>query len=494
MRDALRGSVMGAVVFLMVMGLAVTSGAAATWPKPGPSSAPRAVISPADEQGSSQADAQAIIAAAVEDGFSGQVLAVVDGEIVLHEGYGLADADADVPVDTSTVFAIGSITKAFTRAAILKLAEEGQLSLDDPISRHLDGVPDDKRDITIDQLLTMRAGFGEYHDDSGDHQAMTRDEALRRILSQQLRFAPGTDEAYSNSGYTLLAAIIENVTGKPYAEYVRTELMEPAGMSSSGFHGEDLWPASQVARGRGMRVHGDNAPNRWPFPTWVLTGAGGMVSNAEDLLHWIRAVRGGEVLGPEALARFYPASEPNRVYAGGDDFGFISLVMEVNGADDIVVVNTNTGYDVMGLGGEVLTALRGEPLPFQAPRRERSIEREGDGGEERETTEGGIPDSPRGRRAMGLVEALQDGSQEALEALVNEHFDAALRDGFPMAQHLQILGELSQEVRSATDLNVQPAGEFSLELLVVSASGERNTFVVSLASTPPHGIIGIRPR
>ncbi|MGD8331693.1 MAG: serine hydrolase domain-containing protein [Acidobacteriota bacterium] len=441
-----------------------------------------------------RAEAERIIAAAVDDGFAGQVLAVVDGDVVLDHGYGLADAEASVPVDTDTVFAIGSVTKAFTRAAVLKLAEQDGLALLDPISKHLDDVPDDKRNVTIDELLTMRAGLQEYHDDTGDHQAMTRDEALRSILAQQLRFEPGTHEAYSNSGYTLLAAIIENVSGQDWDDYIREHLIVPASMERTGFHGDDLWPDVEVARGRGGRTYGDNAPHHWPSPTWALAGAGGMVSDAHDLLRWIRAVRAGEVLGPEALARFYPADEPNRLYAGGDDFGFVTVVMEIDHADDVIIVNTNTGYPAFGLAGDVIEALRGEPLPFAVPGRDRGeIERDTGGGEVRATTGEDVPDSPRGRAAMALVEALQDGSSEALEALVNQHFAAAFRDGFPMAQHLEILGELSREVRSASDINVGPVGELSFELRLVS-SGDSDSYIVELEPTPPHGIIGIAPR
>jgi len=437
--------------------------------------------------------AEQILAEAVEDGFEGQVLVVVNGDVVLQEAYGLADTDSGVPIDTSTVFAIGSVTKAFTRAAILKLAEEGQLSLADPISRYLDGVPADKRDITIDQLVTMRAGFGEYHDDTGDHQAMTREEALQRILAQRLRFEPGTEEAYSNSGYTLLAAIIENVSDQPYAEYVRSKLMEPAGMTSSGFHGEDRWEDAQVARGRGGRMYGDNAPHHWPFPTWVLTGAGGIVANAEDLLAWIRAVRRGDVLGPQALAAFYPADDPHRLYAGGDDFGFLTVVMEVDQGDDIAIINSNTGYRSMGLAAQLVEALRGEPVPFSVPgARGGASERETTGGTERETTGGGIPDSPRGRKAMALIQALQNGSPEALEALVTEHFAAELRDAFTMSEHLEMLGQISEQVRSAADLNVGPVDQFTLQLRLVNAGGEATVFIVELENTPPHGIAGIR--
>jgi CubicO group peptidase (beta-lactamase class C family) len=442
---------------------------------------------PAQTASANRAEADRIIAQAVADGFAGQVLAVVDGEVVLDQGYGFADAADTVPIDTSTVFAIGSVTKAFTRAAVLQLAEDGRLALSDPISRHLEDVPADKQNITIEDLVTMRAGLHEYHDDSGDHQAMTRDEALRRILDQRLRFEPGTEEAYSNSGYTLLAAIIENVSGQPYAEYVRAHLVEPAGMERTGFHGEDRWPDAQVARGRNGRFHGDNAPSHWPSPTWVLAGAGGMVANADDLLAWIRAVRAGKVLGQEALARFYPEDQPDRLYAGGDDFGFITMVMEVDHADDVVIVNTNTGYEVMDLAARVIEALRGEPVPFSLPEPDRD-------GIERETGGGGIPDSPRGRKAMALIEALEDGSDAALGTLVAEHFAAGLRNSFSLSEHLELLGRLSEIVRAASDMNVRPAAEWSLELRVVDAAGETSVFLVELADAPPHGIAGISRR
>jgi len=107
--------------------------------------------------------------------------------------------------------------------------------------------------------------------------------------------------------------------------------------------------------------------------------------------------------------------------------------------------------------------------------------------------QGQADDTPRGQQAKALIEALQDGSPEALEALVNEHFDARFRDNFPMAQHLEILGELSEEVRAAADLDIRPVGELEFEFQVGSGD-ESNTYRVQLAPDPPHGIIGIAPR
>lgn len=417
---------------------------------------------------------------AAERGFSGQVLVVRDGNVLLHEGYGPADPGTGVPVDTATVFAIGSVTKRFTRAAVLKLEEQSRLSTHDPVSRFVDGLPPDKRGITLRQLLDMEAGLHEYHDDSGDHQPMTRDEAIRRIGAQALRFDPGTDRAYSNSGYTLLAVVVEEASGRSFEDYVRDELLEPAGMEETGFHGDDRWPDERVARGYGMRTHGENAPHTWPATTWALKGAGGMVAPASDLLRFIEALRAGRVVGPAALADLYPADQPNLVYAGGDDFGFVTFVMELDRGRHVVIVNTNSGYRVESLARALAEAVRGEPLPGR-----RAVERS----EEATPPAGeGLPDSPRGRAARWILAALEDGSPEALRELVETRFTVAMREAFPMEEHLRVLGQLSARVRDVGVRAVVPVAEFTLAIDL----GDGDRVLVDLVPEPPHLIEGMR--
>ncbi len=466
--------------------------------------APAAAVAQAPPRDEARAALDRLVAEAVEDGFAGQVLAVREGETLLHAGYGLADPEREVPVDTATVFAIGSVTKQFTRAAILKLEEEGLLATSDPISRFLGGLPEDKRSITIDQLLTMRAGFHEYHDDSGDHQAMTRAEALERIAAQELRFEPGADEGYSNSGYALLAAIVEEASGMSFREYVRRRLIEPAGMNSTGFHGETLWEDPLVARGHGGRRHGDNAPHHWPAVTWALMGGGGMVAPASDLRGWIAAARRGDVLGEEATAKFYPRPEANLIYAGGDDFGFTTIVVEMGGADDLVIVNRHSGYRPMSLALDMAEAMRGEPLPEVRRRVARADEAEEEGpavvrervgpgqaeggpGQGR----GGVPDSPRARAAMAFMEALRDGSEAALRALVEERFTPTMRDAFPMEEHLRELGRLSELARTATDVGLSPRSQFEVDIMLRGPAGAMS-ITLGLEPQPPHRIEGVR--
>ncbi|NNF38871.1 MAG: beta-lactamase family protein [Gemmatimonadetes bacterium] len=303
-------------------------------------------------------------AEAAARGVSGQMLAVQNGVPVFEAAYGtVAETEAAPPITPETVFAIGSVTKQFTRVAVLALEEDGLLSRSDRLGDLLPGVPADKTAITVDQLLKMSAGFHEYHDDDGDHQPMSKPEALERILGQALRFEPGSDRAYSNSGFTLLAAIAEEVSGESFADYVRERLLNPLGLDRIGFHGDDRWADADVARGLGGDTFGANAPHTWPAPTWALQGAGGMVASARDLSRWILALRGGEVLGPEALEAAY--SGPEAFYAGGDDFGFVTAIVEMDGGLTHVVTATNSG----GPASEeavhlMIEAMTGRPSPF----------------------------------------------------------------------------------------------------------------------------------
>jgi len=138
-------------------------------------------------------------------GFSGVVIVARDGKVLLQRGYGYLDAGKTRPVAADSVFTTGSITKQFTAAAILKLEMQGRLKTNEAMARYLPGVPDDKRAITIHQLLTHTAGFPPASGD--DLEAIGRDAFERLVLSRPLAQAPGTYE-YSNVGYSLLAALV----------------------------------------------------------------------------------------------------------------------------------------------------------------------------------------------------------------------------------------------------------------------------------------------
>ncbi len=159
-------------------------------------------------------------------GFSGTVLVVRGGKIVLHRGYGLAQRERGIPNTTETIYAIGSVPIDFTRAAVLKLEEMGRLLTSDPIGKFLPAVPEDKRSITLDQLMSGRSGLPDFHQFQGvdvdpDLSWIDRETATRRIMGQTLLFSPGKGRAHSHSAWVLLAAIVEIASGQPYGEFLK---------------------------------------------------------------------------------------------------------------------------------------------------------------------------------------------------------------------------------------------------------------------------------
>jgi CubicO group peptidase (beta-lactamase class C family) len=235
-------------------------------------------------------------------GLSGGFLIARGGEIVAMEACGLADPDAAVPMRTDAVFDIGSVSKQFTAAGILALQDDGLLSVHDPIARFLADVPADKRGITIHHLLTHSAGFPH---DVGDPETLPgRDEAVRQMLAAPLLFAPGEGQAYSNTGYTLLAAIVDVASGRGFEGYLRERLWLPLGMTRTGMVLADR-SGQQVAAGISFQgTQGAHHPDAWGAdgPSWLLRGCGYISSTMEELLTWCEALRTGAVLSHEARA------------------------------------------------------------------------------------------------------------------------------------------------------------------------------------------------
>ncbi|HYX38329.1 MAG TPA: serine hydrolase domain-containing protein [Oligoflexus sp.] len=297
-------------------------------------------------------------------GFSGSVLIALDGQKLLVKGYGKARPAIGTPNRGSTAFDFGSVMKDVTAAAIFKLAGEGRLSVGDSITRFFDDMPADKQNITILHLLKHRAGLETYHDTTGDFEAITRLESRRRIFSQKLKFKPGTDEAYSNSGYTLLADIIATASGQQFDDYIRQEIYAPARMTESGFYGDPVWNYINTAVGYGASTFGNNDPTNWPL-TWALVGNGGLVTTVSDLDRWVSAIATGKVLRGRALAGYRKhileagimTYKGKTVYvaAGGGDFGFAGVLVDCpqQGARIIIGTNSDVSYDIEALAYEI---------------------------------------------------------------------------------------------------------------------------------------------
>lgn len=237
-------------------------------------------------------------------GFSGAIIVTHGDQVVLREGYGLADREARRPYTPTTVQSHGSITKQMTGAAILLLESRGELSIDDPIDRFFDNLPEDKRAITIHQLLTHSSGLPGVV--GPDHEPIGARAHLDRLMAEPLRFDPGSGYAYSNAGYSLVGMIVERASGRSYEPFLREELLLPAGLTETGYLLPD-WDRDRLAVGyqdgerRGL-THGRG----WidDGPSWHVRANGGLHSTVDDMRRWLKTVRGHGVLAAEAARRW----------------------------------------------------------------------------------------------------------------------------------------------------------------------------------------------
>jgi CubicO group peptidase (beta-lactamase class C family) len=230
-------------------------------------------------------------------GFSGSLLVAHHGRIVIDKGYGLAEREHGIPYTAGTLFDVASISKQFTAAAVLKLEMEGRLEVEDTLGKFFPDAPPDKTPITLHQLLTHTAGIVDTV--GGEYEPVSRQEMLRRAFAAPLQFAPGRRYRYSNAGYSLLAAVVETVSGQPLGDYLRSHLFLPAGMRHTGHR---LPPLDRQPLAHGYTRDGADwgTPLDHPWapdgPFWDLRGNGGILSTTGDMYRWHLALAGNSVL------------------------------------------------------------------------------------------------------------------------------------------------------------------------------------------------------
>ena len=236
-----------------------------------------------------------------EPGAVGLSVAVGRGaEVVFAKGYGRADLEFDVPVNEDTLFRIGSVTKQFTAAAILRLQERGKLAIDDELAKYLPEFPTQGHVVTLRHLLTHTSGIVNYTNLGPDWERivareLSDAEMLALFQDKPFDFEPGERWNYSNSGYYLLGMIVARVSGQSYGEYLRQEFFEPLGLARTRYdsNGEVI---PNRAQGYGFE---DGRP--WNDRLIGMSqpgGAGGLVSTAKDLVRWQIALVGGKVVEP----------------------------------------------------------------------------------------------------------------------------------------------------------------------------------------------------
>lgn len=416
---------------------------------------------------------EAYVADLEQKGNAGQLLVSINGE-VWSNGFGLADRERQERFTAETISGTGSITKQFTGAAILKLEMMGKLSVDDLITDYFEKVPSDKSEITLHHLLTHSAGFPGAIGD--DYKAITSDEFMKLAMATPLAFNPGDQFEYSNVGYTILAILIEKLSDKTYEQFMRDELFEPAGMWSTGYV-LPKWTGKKMAVGyRKEKMWGALNEKNWGLegPYWHLKGNGGILSTPADMLRWHQALMGDEILSAEAKKKYYakhmsegrgadsfygygwaifptPRGTDLITHNGGNGI-FLADFLRYTEEDVVIYYTTNSvspqnrdvAWEVAQMIFEPEYQASAEELTLQPL----SIEQED------------VVD--------GFKRMLEGFDEQSIDDFVKAHFDQAMIDMAPMAQHRKILGRIRADLK---DASFKKAGASVDEVNVVYETG-----------------------
>lgn len=258
------------------------------------------------------------------------VLVEKGGKVVLRKGYGLANVEHDIPVKPETVFALGSVTKQFTAAAILLLEERGKLSVEDELTKYLPDYPTHGKKVTLEHLLTHTSGIPSY---TGmpewlprRREDLTVEQLLGLFKERPFEFEPGTKWAYDNSGYALLGAVIEKVSGTTYERFVEDEIFKPLGMSRSLYNS---WSDIVPNRAAGYDPAGDGWANTDYLSMTSPYAAGALLSTLDDLARWDEALAGETLLKRASIERMFT---PYRLASGlSTRYGYGWAVQELGG-------------------------------------------------------------------------------------------------------------------------------------------------------------------
>ncbi len=297
--------------------------------------------------------------------FNGTALIKTGSGIILSKSYGYANKEQQLKADSSTQYRIGSLSKPFTAIVILQLAQEGKLSLKDPVKKFL---PDYVNgDVTIEQLLSHQSGIPNYTANNEYlsqimHQSFSLKELVYKFCSDSTEFAPGTQFQYSNSGYVLLALIAETIAGKPFPSLLKERIFIPAGMNDT-YAGMDTTAVNRKATGY---LYERTEP---AYNTVNTLGAGGITSTAADLLKWNAALSANQLLSRQEMdTLFKPRAEYTDwdafyaygwmidqrlfkvskaahgiIYHPGTDFGFYAMFVRQPDSGTVIILLNNTG-------------------------------------------------------------------------------------------------------------------------------------------------------
>jgi len=331
--------------------------------------------------------------------FNGSALVSENGKVILQKGYGSANMEWNIPNQSDTKFRLGSITKQFTALLIVKLAEEGKIKLDVPITTYLPDYPKETGDkITTHNLLTHTSGIPNYTSAPNFMNEKARNpyspsDFVKTFSSLPLEFKPGEKFAYSNSGYFLLGYIVEKISGKTYEQYLQETIFTPLKMINSGYDHSDIILKNRAA---GYEKTGKKFVNASYIDMSIPYAAGSLYSTVEDLYLWDQGLYTNKLLSEKSMESLFKPyiAQGNEAYGygwflkdatksakekvkvvehGGGINGFNTNISRVPSDKILIVLLNNTGRTILG---EMTESIRNilYNQPFNQPKKSMAFE------------------------------------------------------------------------------------------------------------------------
>jgi CubicO group peptidase (beta-lactamase class C family) len=260
-----------------------------------------------------------------------------EGKPIRAQGYGLANVELQVPVKPETVFQSGSVGKQFTATAIMMLAEDGKIGLEDPLTKFFPNAPAAWKQVTVRELLSHTGGFTDYPKSFNFRKDYTEDEVLKIVEGIPLAYPPGTKWSYANLGYATLGILIHNVTGKFYGGFLQERIFKPLDMNTARIISEaDIIPN----RAAGYRlVKGELKNQEWVAPMINTTADGSLYFSINDLAKWDAALYTEKLLKRSSLEQMWTVAKVKNGQRNPDHYGYGWSIEE------------KKGHKVIGHGG-----------------------------------------------------------------------------------------------------------------------------------------------
>ena len=251
------------------------------------------------------------------------------GKIVQAEGFGLANVELQVPVKPETIFQSGSVGKQFTATAVMMLVEEGRVGLDDPLTKYFPDAPASWNEVTVRELLSHTAGFGDYPDKFDFRKDWTEDELLKMVEGIPLAYPPGAKWDYSNLGFLTLGILIHRVTGEFYGDFLQQRIFQPLGMQTTRIISEADIITNRAA---GYRlVKGELKNQEWVAPMVNTTADGSLYFSILDLEKWDAALYTEKLLKRASLHQMWTPAKLENGQPNKEGYGFGWFIGERHG-------------------------------------------------------------------------------------------------------------------------------------------------------------------